>query len=55
MKNAKIKSFFEFSRARGVKMAVIYMSIRKGYWDCHSSLHPTPNGQSFVLVNMINL
>ena len=54
MKNAKKNSFFEFSRARGVKMAAIYMSIRKGYWDFPSSLHPTPNGQSFVLV-MINL
>ena len=54
MKNAKKNSFFEFSRARGVKMAAMYMSIRKGYWDCQSSLYPTPNGPFFVLV-MIKL
>lgn len=36
------------------KMAALYMNIRKGYWDCQSSLHPTPNGPVFVLV-MIKL
>ena len=36
------------------KMAAMYMSIRKGYWDCQSSLYPTPNGPFFVLV-MIKL
>ena len=36
------------------KLAAMYMSIRKGYWDCQSSLYPTPNGPLFVLV-MIKL
>ena len=35
-------------------MAAMYMSIRKGYWDCQSFLYPTPNGPFFVLV-MIKL
>jgi len=34
------------------KMAAKYMSIRKGYWECQSFLHPTPNGAFFVLVTI---
>ena len=38
MKNAKKNSFFEFSRARGVKMAAIYMSIRKAYCSLRNEM-----------------